>query len=110
MDEGKPGDAPTRSPETTASYMGGEGQTPDANTNLDPNLQGGSTGADRQAARTIEQQHTQRGGLPAGLDAQSDPARQMDNSGMLDPKGEGARADDGAEIIGESGDDRNEQR
>lgn len=101
MDEGKPGSTPQ-----AASYMGAEGDTPDANTNLDASLQGATSRADQQATRNIEQQHTETDGLPAGLGAQSDPAKQMDNSGLLDPTGEGRDAD----IIGASGEDRNEER
>ncbi|GAA5535120.1 hypothetical protein [Deinococcus aluminii] len=98
MDEGKPGSTPE-----PASYMGAGGDTPDANTNLDPSLQGGTTRADRQATRHIEQQHAETGGLPSGLEDLPDPARQMDNSGMLNPTGEGRDAN----IIGASGEDRN---
>lgn len=101
MDEGKP----ARTPET-ASYMGATPDAPDTNTNLSPAVQGGPvTDADQQATQTVEDQHAE-GGLPAALEDQPDPARQMDNSGMLDPTGEG----DGADIIGASGDDRNEDR
>ncbi|MEW6421830.1 MAG: hypothetical protein AB1511_08895, partial [Deinococcota bacterium] len=84
MDEGKPGSTPGQ-----ASYMGAGGSTPDANTNLDPSLQSGTTPADRQATQDIEQQHTEKEGLSSGLEEQSDPARQMDNSGPLKPAGQG---------------------
>lgn len=101
MDEGKSGRTPA-----TASYMGATPDAPDTNTNLDPGVQGGpATEADRQATQEVQDHHT-GGGLPAAAGEQSDPARQMDNSGMLNPAGEG----DGADIIGASGDDRNGDR
>ncbi|BDP43122.1 hypothetical protein DAETH_30910 [Deinococcus aetherius] len=93
---------------TNESYMGAGDNAPDANTNLDPSLPGGpATQADRNATQAVEDRYAgsgQSGALPA--DGQSDPARQMDNSGMLSPGGEGHEAD----IIGASGDDRNENR
>ncbi|MBB5235718.1 hypothetical protein [Deinococcus budaensis] len=95
-----------KSPQTAdpASYMGATPEAPDTNTNLDAAVPGGpATPADRQATDTIEEQHAD-GGLPGAVEGQSDPARQMDNSGMLRPTGEG----DGAAIIGASGDDRND--
>ena len=101
MDEGKPASTPE-----TASYMGATPDAPDTNTNLDASVPGGPlTGADQQATQAIEDQHAQEG-LPAGVQGQSDPARQMDNSGLLRPSGEG----DGADIIGASGTDRNGER
>ena len=94
--------------ETNESYMGAGDNAPDANTNLDPSLPGGpATEADRNATEAVEDSHAgsgQSGALPEG--GQSDPARQMDNSGMVSPSGEGQDA----EIIGASGDDRNENR
>ncbi|WP_216324816.1 hypothetical protein [Deinococcus aestuarii] len=92
--------------ETNESYMGAGDNAPDANTNLGPGVPGSPvTGADREATGAITESHAdsgQEGALPA--DEQSDPARQMDNSGMLKPTGEGRDAG----IIGASGDDRNE--
>ncbi|WP_102125593.1 hypothetical protein [Deinococcus planocerae] len=92
--------------ETNESYMGAGDNAPDANTNLDASMPGGpATQADQNATETIEDQHQgsgQSGALPA--DGQSDPARQMDNSGMVNPTGEGRDAD----IIGASGNDRND--
>lgn len=102
MDDSKPGSTP----ETGASYMGATGDTPDTNTNLDPGQQGGESGADRQATEIIQDRHTESRGLGSGENEQSDPARQMDNSGMVSPAGEGH----GADIMGASGDDRNEGR
>ncbi|MBI0446123.1 hypothetical protein [Deinococcus sp. DB0503] len=101
MDEGKSGSTPSG-----ASYMGAGGNTPNANTNLDPSLQSGTTPADQQATQEIEQQHTQTEGLSTALTQQSDPARQMDNSGMLKPTGQGPDAD----LIGASGEDRQDDR
>lgn len=47
-------------PEMTGTYMGGEASTPDVNTNIDPNMQGGSaTPADREATQEINRQHVQ---------------------------------------------------
>ena len=95
-----------KSPQTAdpASYMGATPEAPDTNTNLDADVPGGpATAADQQATDTIEEQHAE-GGLPGAARDQSDPAKQMDNSGMLSPTGEG----DGASIIGASGDDRND--
>lgn len=93
---------------TNESYMGAGDNAPDANTNLDPSLPGGAaTGADREATQDIHDQHAGSGQASAvPVDGQSDPARQMDNSGMTSPTGEGQDA----EIIGASGDDRNEKR
>lgn len=102
MDDSNRGDAP----HTGASYMGATGDTPDANTNLDPDMQGGESGADRRATGDIHDRHTESRGLGSGENGQSDPARQMDNSGMLNPMGEGEDSD----IIGASGDDRNAER
>lgn len=102
MDDSKRGDAP----QTGASYMGATGDAPDANTNLDPDMQGGESGADRQATNSIEDRHTESRGLGSGENEQSDPARQMDNSGMVDTTGQGEDSD----IIGASGDDRNAER
>ncbi|ACO45044.1 hypothetical protein DEDE109153_13370 [Deinococcus deserti] len=76
-----------------------------ANTNLDPNLQGGpTTAADQAATQEITHQDAQPGGMPEGILDQSDPARQMDNSGLLRPSAEGADA----AIMGGSGHARNE--
>ena len=90
------------------SYMGGSGDQPDITTNLDPDVPGGpTTAADRAATEAATDGYEgsgQSGAIPT--DNQSDPARQMDNSGMLNPSGEGQDAD----IIGASGDDRNENR
>lgn len=102
MNEGKPG--PTSEP---ASYMGATPDQPDTNTNLSPDQPGGPvTPADRRATRAIENQHAEPEGLPAGVEDQSDPAKQMDNSGLLDPEGTGP----GADVMGASGEDRNEDR
>ncbi|WP_034386273.1 hypothetical protein [Deinococcus sp. YIM 77859] len=90
----------------TASYMGATPNTPDTNSNLDVSQQGGTTPADRRATQEIVEQHAESGGLSSGMTGQSDPARQMDNSGMLRPAGQGQDAD----LIGASGDDRNEER
>ncbi|WP_027461491.1 hypothetical protein [Deinococcus murrayi] len=93
-----------------ASYMGAD-STPDTNTNLDPSAPGGpQTAADREAAGEVTEQHAQ-GGLAGGLAATPDPTRQNDNSGMLQP-GLTARDEDadGADIIGQSGNDRNDPR
>lgn len=103
MDDQKP--AQSQTPES-ASYMGATPDAPDTNTNLDAGVQGGPvTDSDQQATQDIEEQHAE-GGLPGAVRDQSDPAKQMDNSGMLNPAGEG----DGASIIGASGDDRNADR
>ncbi|TDE85172.1 hypothetical protein [Deinococcus sp. S9] len=101
MDKSKSGSTPGQ-----ASYMGAGGDTLDANTNLDPSLQSGTTPADQQATQEIEQQHTQTEVLPTALTQQRDPARQMDNSGMLKPTGQGPDAD----LIGASGEDRQDDR
>ena len=54
-----------------------------------------------------EQQGYASAGLQAWVDSGAcDPARQMDNSGMLSVTGEGEDAD----VIGASGGDRNENR
>lgn len=91
-----PKSPPTADP---ASYMGATPEAPDTNTNLDSAVPGGpATAADQQATDTIEEQHGEGGGQTP-----PDPARQMDNSGLLNPTGQG----DGASIIGASGDDRN---
>lgn len=105
MDDRRRGDS-ERGGGETASYMGATPDTPDTNSNLDPSQQSGTTPADQQATQDIEAQHAGRGGLAQGTANQSDPARQMDNSGMLRPTGEGQDAD----IIGASGDDRNDDR
>ncbi|MCP2015127.1 hypothetical protein L1280_002288 [Deinococcus sp. HSC-46F16] len=93
-----------------ASYMGAD-SAPDTNTNLDPSVAGGpQTGADREAAEDVADQYAQ-GSLSGGLAATPDPTRQNDNSGMLQPgltpRDEDA---DGADVIGQSGDDRNDER
>lgn len=100
MGEGKP----SSTPGTSETYDGSATETHGANTNLDPNMQGGpSTAADRSATEEVVHQNSEQG-VPTGLDQVPDPAKQMDNSGMLRPSGEG----DGADIIGASGDSRNE--
>jgi len=97
MDDRKP-----PQPADPASYMGATPEAPDTNTNLDADVPGGPvTQADQQATDTIEEQHGEGSGQTP-----PDPAKQMDNSGLLVPSGEG----DGASIIGASGDDRNEKR
>lgn len=94
MTGGNSGDSSDR-----ASYMGATPESPDANTNLDPNLSTGpQTAADRAAMRTVHEQGTEAGGMP-------DPARQSDNSGMVRPTGDTGDAD----IIGASGNDRNNE-
>lgn len=100
MGEGKP----SSTPGTRETYDGSATETHGANTNLDPNMQGGpSTAADRAATEDVVDQRSEQG-TPGGLAEMPDPARQMDNSGLLRPSGEG----DGADIIGASGDSRNE--
>ena len=105
MGEGKPSSTPT----TPATHTGSDHATQGANTNLSATLQGGpTTPGDRAATQQIAEQEgagqegggqEARGGLPAGMAAQSDPARTMDNSGMLRPTGQG----EDAEIMGSSG-------
>ena len=47
-------------PETMDNYGGGDASTHGANTNLDPNMQGGpATPADRAATEEIERQYLQ---------------------------------------------------
>lgn len=49
---------PTSTPETPRTHTGGDHSSHGANTNLDPDLQGGpSTPADRAATDTIEEQY-----------------------------------------------------
>lgn len=95
---------------TNESYMGAGDNAPDANSNLDPSMPGGpTTEADRNATADIQNQYAdsgEAGDVPGVPGAQSDPARQMDNSGMVSPTGEGQDSD----IIGASGNDRNENR
>ncbi|MDL2343695.1 hypothetical protein QOL99_05960 [Deinococcus sp. MIMF12] len=93
-----------------ASYMGAD-NAPDTNTNLDSTVPGGpQTGADRAAAGDVTDQHAQQS-LADGMAATPDPARQTDNSGMLQP-GLTTRdeAADGADVIGQSGNDRQGDR
>lgn len=94
-----------KTPHGGASYMGATPESPDANTNLDPSLTTGpQTAADRDAMQTVHDQGTEAGGMPDA--ALPDPMRQNDNSGMLNPTGEG----EDASIIGASGNDRNDER
>lgn len=108
MGEGKPSstssNAPTSStPETMENHTGNATSTHGANTNLDSSMQGGAgTAADAAATQDAVEQHQQQG-LPNAIEGQSDPAKQMDNSGMLNPTGEGSDADQ----MGASGVDRN---
>mgnify|MGYP000026383503 CR=1 FL=1 len=100
MGEGKPSSTPT----TPATHTGSDHATQGANTNLSATFQGGpTTPGDRAATQQITEQEgagqEAQGGLPAGMAAQSDPARTMDNSGMLRPTGQG----EDAEIMGSSG-------
>ena len=113
MDERNPANSTQPQGQSQESYMGGSGDQPDITTNLDPDVPGGpATAADRAAtedARKGYEGSGQEGAIPdehSPADTQSDPARQMDNSGMLSPSGEGQDAD----IIGASGEDRNENR
>ncbi|UQN07312.1 hypothetical protein [Deinococcus sp. QL22] len=105
MGEGKPSSTPSTTsstPETMENHTGNATSTHGANTNLDPSMQGGAgTAADAAATENVVEQHQQ--GLPTGIAGQSDPAKQMDNSGMLNPTGEGSDADQ----MGASGVDRN---
>ena len=56
MGEGKPGTVST--PETMDTHTGSATATHGANTNLDPNTQGGPlTGADQAATREVHEQH-----------------------------------------------------
>jgi len=101
MGEGKP----TSTPTTPATSAGSAAETQGANTNLSPDVQGGAaTGADRAAADEITGQHA-GGSLPDALAAQSDAARQTDNSGLLRPQDD----DEGSAVIGQSGEARNEE-
>ena len=101
MGEGRP----TSTPTTPATSAGSAAETQGVNTNLSPDVQGGAaTGADRAAADEITGQHA-GGSLPDALAAQSDAARQTDNSGMLRPQGD----DEGSAVIGQSGEARNEE-
>ncbi|MFB9990714.1 hypothetical protein ACFFLM_01750 [Deinococcus oregonensis] len=108
MGEGKPSStsstpATSSTPETMENHTGSATSTHGANTNLDPSMQGGAgTAADKAATQDAVEQHQQQG-LPTGIAGQSDPAKQMDNSGMLNPTGEGSDADQ----MGASGVDRN---
>ena len=68
MGEGKPttpstpASGATSTPIDMDTHQGGAASTYGANTNLDPNLQGGpATAADRAATDEIEQQHEQQG-------------------------------------------------
>ena len=62
MGEGKPGSTPN-TPQTTT---GGAAETHGANTNLDPNMQGGpATAQDRAKTEEITDEHTQQG-VPNG--------------------------------------------
>ena len=62
MGEGKPSSIPSTSQTTTGSAT----ETHGANTNLDPNMQGGPvSGADQAATREVEEQKTEQG-VPAG--------------------------------------------
>ncbi|MFC4427812.1 hypothetical protein [Deinococcus navajonensis] len=106
MGEGNPRTT-VSTPITNETHSGSATASQGANTNLDANLQGGpATAADQAATQTITDQSAQPGGLPSGIEEQSDPAKQMDNSGMLNPNGEGQDAD----IMGASGLDRNNDR
>ncbi|MFC4639083.1 hypothetical protein [Deinococcus hohokamensis] len=106
MGEGNPRTT-VSTPITNETHTGSATASQGANTNLDPTLQGGpATAADQAATQTITQQSAQPGGLPSGIEEQSDPAKQMDNSGLLNPSGEG----EDAEIMGASGLDRNDSK
>jgi hypothetical protein len=101
MGEGKPMSTPT----TPATSAGSAAETQGANTNLSPDLQGGAaSGGDRAATGEITEQHA-AGSLPDALAAQSDAARQTDNSGLLRPQGD----DEGSDVIGQSGEARNKE-
>lgn len=102
MGEGNPRTVST--PITSETHTGSATASQGANTNLDATLQGGpTTAADQAATQNITAQSAQPGGMPSGIENQSDPAKQMDNSGLLHPTGEG----EDAAIMGASGLDRN---
>lgn len=62
MGEGKP----VSTPATRGTTTGGATETHGANTNLDPNMQGGPvSGTDKAATRDVKEQNAEQG-VPAG--------------------------------------------
>ena len=62
MGEGKP----VSTPATTQTTTGSDTETHGANTNLDPNMQGGPvSGVDQAATREVKEQNAEQG-VPAG--------------------------------------------
>ena len=59
--------------------------------------------AETQAAEEVEAAHQHSG------DQVSDPAQQMDESGMLSPQGQPPHEDAGSDRMGQSGDERNRE-
>lgn len=66
MGEGKP----VSTPATRATTTGSATETHGANTNLDPNMQGGPvSSADQAAAREVEEEHAEQGAPAASQPA-----------------------------------------